>query len=145
MMAKMNWDKAKRREWKAEAKRERALERSQQAHINQAEWTLRQNQLASERQIGLIRKWNMHTRYGHNEELFWTLTKKQASELIDKYAKENNWKQTPKTKTFHNKKTQNINQNKKKSKSTYQPWKSSDIKVTNTKTGEIKIVPNTVR
>lgn len=142
MATRRNFDAAKRREWAAEAKREKAMEKRHEAIARQAEWERRQNEPASERQVGLIRKWNMHIHYGHNEEFFDTLTKKQASELIDTYAKENNWKPSAKAKAYHDKKKLNA---KKSDTGTYQPWKSSDVKVTNTKTGEVKIIKNDAR
>ena len=141
-MTKRNWDAAKRREWAAEAKREKAMELRHESIVKQAEYERRQNEPASERQVGLIRKWKMHEHYGHNEEFLENLTKKMASEMIDQFATDHNWKKSPKTKAYHSK----IKAGGKKSDtSTYQPWKSSDIKITNTKTGEITLQKNTAR
>ena len=134
-----NWDKAKRREWKAEAKREKAIERRHEAIARQAEWERRRNEPATERQIGLIRKWKMHEHYGLGEDFLATLVKKDASALIDRYAKEHNWKESPKTKAYRQSKRQAA---KNLDTSTYKPWMSSDIKVTNLKTGETFVEKN---
>ena len=133
MARKMNYDAAKRREWKAEARRERAMERRHEAIAKQAEWEQRGKGPASLGQISLMRKYKMHAFHGHGEELYETLTMRQASEMIDAYFAANpskNWK--PKKKK----------QTKKIDTRTYKPWLSSDVKVTNIKTGETFIEKN---
>ena len=140
-MAKMNYDAAKRREWKAEARRERAREIEHNAVLRQAEWESRQNQPASERQIGLINRHKMHLHYGHTTEFFDGLTKKQASDIIEKFGKEHKWKPSAAAKTYADKKKKEQTQTQV-STAIYQPWKSSDVKVTSMSTGEVRIEKN---
>lgn len=136
MATRRNFDAAKRREWAAEARREKAMEKRHEAIAKQAEYERRRKGPASQGQISLMRKYKMHEFHGHGEELYETLAMGQASEMIDAYFQANpgkNWK--PKKKQ----------QTKKVDTSTYKPWKSSDIKVTNIKTGEVKIIKNDAR
>jgi hypothetical protein len=137
MARKRNFDLAKRREWAAEARREKAIELHHNSIIRQADHAERQNRLMSENQAKLIRKYKMHEFFGLSADILNSYNVKQASDLIDQYAKLN-WKPRKPTKKVNNRPAQ-----KKADTSTYQPWKSSDIKVTNIKTGEIKIIPNT--
>lgn len=136
-----NWDAAKRREWQAQARKEKAMELEHESLLRQADAERRRQEPASERQIGLIKRWNMHTHYGHDDNFLLSVTKGEASQLIDKYATEHKWKKNAKTKAYHDRNVSKAG----RSTDAYQPWRSSDITVTNTITGEVRIIKNEAR
>jgi hypothetical protein len=95
MATRRNFDAAKRREWKAEARKERAMEvaHDQFVRINQLE--ANRNKPASINQKRTIIKWKMHEFCGHDDSYLETLTNGQADAIIKHYAAKN-WNKKPK-------------------------------------------------
>ena len=103
MARKMNYDAAKRREWKAEARHQKAMEISndQMIRIRVREEFLARP--ATEAQYRLVVKYEMHKHCGHDDAYLEIMTIRAADALIKKYGADNNWKKSPKKQPYQKK------------------------------------------
>ncbi len=115
MARRMNYDAAKRREWKAEARHQRAMEISNDQWIRIKKEEEKWARPASVAQIRLVEKYQMHKYCGHEDSYLKTMTNRAAHCIIQKYSAEV-WNSKPKKKP-----QQNFSKNKKPK---YKPLKT---------------------
>lgn len=100
MARKMNYDAAKRREWRAEARHQRAMEISNEQLIrikNREEFLARP---ATEAQYRLVVKYEMHKHCGHDDSYLDTMTIRAADSIIKKYGADHGWKNSLKKQPY---------------------------------------------
>lgn len=133
-MAKIDHSKRKRMDDWQQARRDKALELASESSNLVREAEMADKSPATPAQMALIIK---HEMMDLDQVSY--ISKAKARSVIDAWAKAHNWKQKGEYKKKPKKKA-----NKKKT-STYGACYSSDIKVTNIKTGEVRIDKNPVR